>query len=365
MKGNRNTFLHIIMGTKGEFVKMAPIIKELDNRGIDFNLIYTNQHTQLIEELSKVFDIRYPNFYLHHRIDDIMQMKQIPFWYLTCILKSCFFRQQLWQRHDGICLLHGDTPSTLLGLIIGRIHNLRIAHVESGLRSYNLLNPFPEEIIRILTTRFADFLFAPSQWAAYNLKKGIIRGQIVNTEGNTVFDAIEYVLKKDVDLELPASNYVVAAIHRIETLYMKERCALVVEALKKISIKLHVIFIAYKPTVSRLIKYGLMHQIGQNQNISVSPYYDYASFIKLIKNATFVITDGGGLQEETYYLNIPCLLMRKKTERQEGLESTCYLCDFSMQNVNYFLENYKSFRRTSNSIRTNASKVIVDTLMTS
>lgn len=365
MKNKEKKILHIILGTKGEFVKIAPIIKELDNRTIRYNLIYTSQHTQIIEELSQVFDIRKPDFFLHHRRDDIVQMKQVVYWYLRCIFRSIRYRQELWQNCDGICLLHGDTPSTLLGLIIAGLHNMRIAHVESGLRSYDFLNPFPEEMVRLLTTRFADYLFAPSNWAANNLKRETVKGKIYNTEGNTVFDAVEYVLTKGVALKNPDAPYVVAAIHRIETLYVKERCALVVQAVKKIANKWNVIFVGYKPTIRRLKNYGLMDQIDQNQNIIISPYYDYSSFIKLIRKAMFVITDGGGLQEETYYLNIPCLLMRKTTERQEGLNLTSYLSDFNMSNVDYFLEHYESFKRTSNLIKTNPSKFIVDTLMKS
>ncbi len=365
MKDQQQRFVHIILGTKGEFVKVAPIIKELDSRRIRYNLIFTGQHTKILEELLTVFEIRQPDFYLHQRDGDIVHMKEVPIWWIRCIIKSIKYKTELWQRRAGVCLLHGDTPSTFLGLIIAKLHNKKIAHIESGLRSYNFLNPFPEELIRILTTRFADYLFAPSAWAANNLKKEPIRGKIFNTEGNTVFEAIEYVLKKNVPLTFHAPCYVVAAIHRFETLYMKERCAMVVESIKKVAKKWPVIFIAYKPTVLRLKEYGLMSQLDGNQNIIINSYYDYSSFIKLISNAVFVITDGGGLQEETYYLNIPCLLMRKTTERPEGLNSTTYLSNFSMLNVDYFLNHIESFKRKSILIKPNASNFIVNTLMES
>lgn len=365
MKAQQHRFVHIILGTKGEFVKVAPIIKELDNRRIRYNLIFTGQHTQILEELRTVFEIKKPDFYLHQRDDDIAQMRQVPFWYLRCIIRSIRYKRNLWQECDGICLIHGDTPSTLLGLMIAMLHNMRIAHVESGLRSYNFLNPFPEELIRIITSRFADYLFAPSAWAVNNLIKGIIKGKIFNTEGNTVFDAIEYVLARDIEQRVTKSPYVVAAIHRIETLYVKERCDIIVHTIQKIAQKWNVIFVGYKPTIRKLINYGLMNELDQNPNVVISPYYNYAAFIKLVKNALFIITDGGGLQEETYYLNIPCLLMRKKTERQEGLNLTSYLSDFRMSNVNYFLDHYESFRRTSNLVTKSPSKFIVDTLMNS
>lgn len=354
--------LHIVLGTKGQYVKMAPVIKELDKRRSKYNLVHTRQHTTITEQISEVFRIRPPDYFLDNRRDDIVNIRQVFFWYLKCILKSVIYRKQLWKNRGGICLIHGDTPSTLLGLIIAKINGLEVAHIEAGLRSYSIFHPFPEEIIRVITTKFSDYLFTSSKWAYKNLKQENVKGKIFNTKSNTVFDAIEYALESDFEVDIPKSKFVVAAIHRNETLYVKDRFAFSISIIEKIAKKWKVIFVVHKPTMFRLKKNGLFNKINQNKNIIIKPYYEYFSFMSLIKKAIFVVTDGGSLQEETYYLNIPCLILRKKTERQYGLDSTSYLSNFDVSKIDYFLENYEKFRRKTNLLNSSPSKSIVDIL---
>lgn len=358
----KKTF-HIILGTKGQFIKMAPVIKELEKRDIKFNLIHTRQHTEITRVISQAFEIKKSSFFLVNQADDVVNILQLVVWFFKCIVNGIRYKKKLWKNCKGICLIHGDTPSTLLGLVIAKINGIKVAHIESGLRSYLFFHPFPEEIIRIVTMKFADYLFAPSEWAYMNLVKMKVQGNKVNTNGNTVFDAIKYGIGEDSRFDKKDDKFVVATFHRVETLYHKKRFLFCIGVMEKISRRQKIIFVVHKPTMVRLKKYGLLSRITSNKNIVMKPYYEYFSFIHLIRKAEFVVVDGGGLQEETYYLNIPCLILRKKTERFYGLKETSYLSNFNFDEVDYFCENYKNFMRKEPLLDTNPSKKIVDILI--
>lgn len=354
---------YVLLGTKGQFIKMAPIMKEMDNRGLEYIVIHTGQHTKITEEISKVFGLKKPDVYLNKRENDIVSISDVFRWYLTGIPKNLIKRNEIFRDKSGICLLHGDTPSTLYGLILAKLAGVRVAHIEAGLRSYDLFNPFPEEMIRIITSRFSDYLFAPSEWAYNNLVNERVKGHIFDSKLNTVFDAINYALDSESNVDIPSEGYVIVAVHRNETLYVKERLKIVIETIEDIAKGEKVIFLLHKPTRNRLIKYNFFRRIEANEDITISSYKDYFSFIKLVKNSSYVVTDGGGLQEETTYLNVPCLLLRKKTERIEGLDSNVCLSEFREKRISNFIENYTEFgNKKLNVVNYRPSRYIVDVL---
>lgn len=357
-----NKILHIMMGTKGQFVKMAPVMMELERRGVEYNFIHTHQHTVISEKISKVFKLKKPDSYVVKRKKDVVSIKDVFFWYLKCCYNGLFHKKDIWKGKKGICLLHGDTPSTLLGLILAKIAGIKIAHIEAGLRSYNLRHPFPEEIIRRVTTRFADYLFAPSDWAYNNLTKERVKGKSYNTKANTVFESISHILKSNIVIKIPEEPYVVAAVHRNETLYVKQRLKIAIEAIKLAAEKFKIIFVMHTPTKKKLKEHGFYDDIVNNKNIEVHPYFDYFSFIKLVQSAVFVMSDGGGLQEETYFINKPCLILREKTERQYGLGVTACLSEFNMDKIRDFIGNYDKFKRSEDICQIMPSKIIIDNI---
>lgn len=351
--------IHVILGTKAQFIKMAMILKEFDRLKVEYNLIHTHQHTEITEKISENFKLKNPDKYLVKRNGDIVSSIQVPLWYLKCIFNG----KKVLNGKKGICLLHGDTPSTLLGVIIAKINGIKIAHIEAGLRSYSLINPFPEEIIRRITTRFSDYLFAPSDWAYNNLLKEKVNGKIFNTDGNTVFDAIRFILKSNVKIKIPKEKYVIALMHRNETILIKSRFKAALYAVEKASEKFKVIFVLHKPTEIKLKEYGLFDSIKKNENIILKPYYDYFSFMKLINNAEFIMADGGTLQEETFYLNKPYLILRERTERDYGLDSTSCLSKLNKEKIDYFIKNYKNFKRKDKIKFGEPSKKIANIMM--
>ena len=176
--------IHIFVGTKAQFIKMAPIMQELDRRGIVYNFIDAGQHAGLTGDLIDQFDLRQPNVFLREEGGNIDTLLQAFAWTVSNLWRIVLRRNQVCRRvfggGDGICLIHGDTLTTLLSLLYAKRCGLKVAHVEAGLRSYHLLDPFPEEMIRLIAMRHSDILFAPSDWALENLHK-MGYGQKVST----------------------------------------------------------------------------------------------------------------------------------------------------------------------------------------
>ena len=153
--------IHIIIGTKAQLIKMAPIMLRLQGKNIPYNFIFTGQHQETIDDLRENFSIKPPDVTLHYG-EDITSVPSMLLWLIKISFKSLFFRNSIFQgdhKNNGIVLVHGDTFSTLLGAIMGRIAGLKVAHVESGLRSFDLWNPFPEELTRIITSWLSNIYF--------------------------------------------------------------------------------------------------------------------------------------------------------------------------------------------------------------
>ncbi len=347
----------ILIGTKGQLVKMAPVMKELQNRGIPYKYVHTNQHPQLCRILEKKFGLKEPDLHLWTSKKDLEAPYEVLIWAITCFLNV--LRNKNFFKGEKLMVTHGDTMSTLFACIIGKMFGMKVAHIEAGLRSFSILHPFPEELVRRLSSKFSDLLFAPSNWAVRNLRRE--RGKIINTLQNTVFDTLwRFVGEAQRD---KSKGYVVAAIHRQETIYNKERFKKAVGVVENVAKERKVIYILHKTSEYQLKKFGLYDKLKRSTNIELRGYMDYISFMQLVRDSEFVITDGGGLQEETYFLNVPCLLLRNRTERMVGLGETALLSEFKEEKINYFLQNYKKFQRKDKFIWKNPSKIIVDELL--
>lgn len=361
--------LTVIMGTKGEYVKMAPVLRELDHQAVPYRLLHTHQHVQTTAKITEIFKLRQPDMILDPRTEDVTNVTDAARWFLRGSAQAMRQVKSYFPHGKGIVLLHGDTPSTLLGLIIARLGGQQVAHIEAGLRSYDLLNPFPEEGVRRITSKFADYLFAPSDWEYQNLEQEGLKARKWNTRVNTVYEALLYALERykqahavgGHDITTPPDRpYVVAVIHRLETILNQARLKLDIDTVLRVAQEHHIVFIQYKPTMEKLEQYGMLGEIMNHPNIEHRPYQDYFSFMNLIANCTYVVCDGGGLQEETYYLNRPCLLLRNTTERIIGLDETALLSKFEPPRINYFLANYWKFCRRDSLEDVRPARIIVD-----
>lgn len=357
--------IHFIIGTRAQLIKIAPLMIECKKRGINYNFIFLSQHKNTIYEIIDMFGIKRPDIVLGDIGKDITNAKTMVKWSLKVLFKAIINRKKIFKGDEnGIAIVHGDAPPVLLGAIIAKIAGLKVAHVEAGLRSFNFLHPFPEELTRVLTwkLRLVDFYFCPNQWALSNVER--YRGQKYDTKSNTLFDSFQIALKfmSKIEVNVPQEKYAIVTLHRFETILKRKKCKEIIEILIPIANKIKLLFILHPPTAAALRKYDFYKILECNPNIELRPRYSYFQFIKLLINSEFVISDGGSNQEECFYFGHPCLLLRYKTERVEGLNKNAILSKLNQHVINEFLSNYNKYRHSPIQKKYSPSKMIINEL---
>lgn len=356
--------IHIFVGTKAQLIKMAPIMHELDRRDVAYNFIDAGQHAATTKDLIVQFKLRHADVSLRQKRTNITTIPQAIRWALQTLGRLTFRKNEVWKQvfrgEPGICLIHGDTLTTLISLLYAKRCGLQVAHVEAGLRSYHLLDPFPEEMIRLIAMRYSDLLFAPSDWAMSNLQSMGYADKAVTAGGNTVVDAVNYAQRHVNGHSRPSENYVVVTIHRLETIYSRSRMQMVANLLGRIAKERKIVFVLHEPTRRQLMHFDLYDILSKNANIKILPLQPYLTFIKLLSEADFIVTDGGSIQEESYFLNVPCLIMRSKTERIEGLGKNAFLGDFNQRSFDQFFDALSALRSSQDVEDVYPSSVIVD-----
>ncbi|MDD5639055.1 MAG: UDP-N-acetylglucosamine 2-epimerase [Candidatus Pacebacteria bacterium] len=339
---------------------MAPIMEELQKQKINYNFVFTGQHKETIKELIDVFGLKKPDYILYDG-KDITKISQMLIWSINCLIKTIKNKKDIFgSDKKGIVLVHGDTFSAILGARMAKIAGLKVGTIEAGLRSFDLFNPFPEEIIRRLLSPLTDYHFCPGNFAFENSQK--YKGVKINTKINTLYDSLQLVLKnKDkIKVNIPNQKYCLVSIHRFENIFNKERFDFIVKKIEETSKEIKVLFILHKPTKEKLIELGYFDRLEKNENIELRPRYDYFKFIRLLIDSKFLITDGGSNQEETSYLGKPCLVMRKTTERKEGVGANVVISEYSPKIIKNFVKNYPKFEKKNKNLGGSPSKIIVD-----
>jgi len=357
--------LRVFIGTKAQYIKTAPLLRLMQEKKISYNLIDSGQHAEFANILREELGVKEPDVYLEQK-GNIKSVKEVVFWFVRYLILTLFnpsrLRKEVFKGKQGICIIHGDTPSTFVALMLAKRIGLKVAHIEAGLRSYNFFKPFPEEIIRIFCMKFSDYLFSPSDWAYENLVKMGVKGEKFNVKQNTNVEAMYYSLEKTEKMKTD-KEYCLMTIHRVETILRKQRLCFVIDLAEKIAKNLQVFFVLHDPTLKKLKDFGLLERITNNTNIYTSGLMDHSKFLALLSNANFVITDGGSIQEESHYLDVPCLVMRTETERQEGIGSNVKMSNFTGETVESFLQNYKQFKRGRRIGNMQPSLQILNTLL--
>ena len=354
-----NPKINVLIGTKAEMIKIAPVLKEFEKRGVAYHLIETGQHGAYLSKLRKELEIREPDVQLGSH-DDVDTISEVIKWSCSLFwtLMSRKRVEKVFSTRQGICLLHGDTPSTFFGFLYAKRAGFQIAHLESGLRSGDFLHPFPEELIRVLVMKYSDVLFAPDRKAASNLMSLKVKGRIEETSLNTGVESLEKHLKEI----KKSSGPVIATLHRVENLHSKKRFFEFLELLENIASRSQeVLFVTHQPTEEIIKKYGVLNKI-QKSGIQTAPLLPYGDFIERLASAPYVITDGGSIQEETAHLGIPCLLWRKRTERQNGLEKNVVISNYDEVIVNNFLTDFERYRFETEACDVSPSSRVVEVL---
>ncbi len=358
--------IHIFIGTKAQYIKTAPLMRLLQQRNIPYRLIDSGQHAKTTAELRQELGVKKPDVVLHQK-GNIRSVTVLVGWFLEYLFLAVFRPKkvsgEIFGGKGGVCVIHGDTLSTLVGLLLARRAGLRVAHIEAGLRSFNPLKPFPEEIVRIICMHAGHYLFAPNRWALQNIRRMNIRGaKVFNIHQNTNVEALYYSLKKGKRTEEAGTDYCVMIIHRAETILIKKRLEFIVAVMEHIAHQIPVRFVMHDPTRNKLAEFGFLERLMRNPKIRTSGLLPHSDFLRLVSEAAFLITDGGSIQEESHYLNVPCLVMRSETERNEGLGSNVRLACFSWDEVTAFLRDYPTLRRSGKVADKEPSKKILEVL---
>ena len=302
-----------IVGARPNFMKIAPIVREMKRRETDFLplIVHTGQHYDAAMSDSFFHDLGIPEPDYHLEIGSHSHTVQ------TAKIMTAFEPVVLEEKPDWV-LVVGDVNSTIACALVCAKLNVKVAHVEAGLRSGD--RAMPEEINRLLTDQISDLLLTPSADGDENLlKEGIDRSKI-KFVGNVMIDSLFYNLEKvkqlkvRENLELNDKDYAVLTLHRPSNVDDEKTFSGLLEALISISKKIPIIFPAHPRTKNNIEKFGLTEKITNSKIRLIEPL-GYLDFMNLYSGARIVLTDSGGLQEETTALGIPCLTLRENTER--------------------------------------------------
>ena len=325
-----------IIGTKAQVVKVAPIMQELASRGIVYRFILTGQHEETISDLLYAFKIREPDDVLVLKGESDTKIKLFK-WLLSAV--NSIKKREYIKSETSVILVHGDTVSTLFGALVGWFYKIPVGHIEAGLRSFKYFYPFPEEIIRILTSKLSSYHYCSSEWAAQNISHLSKKSEIINTRENTILDSLRFAIRTNLS-EIDEIDYAVVSIHRYENLSNKFRFEHILSCIAEVSKLISLRFILHPVTENKLRNTRWHEKFNSSESIFLENRMDYLAFCKLLLGSKFLISDGGSNQEEASHLGLPCLLMREKSERKEGLEDNVVLSNYNLRVVLEFAEKH-------------------------
>ena len=327
----------LVFGTRPEAIKMAPLVKEFKKYPDDFETIVcvTGQHREMLDQVLEIFEIT-PDY-------DLNIMKQGQDLYDVTARVLVGMRDVLKESQPNVVLVHGDTTTSMATALAAFYQQISVKHVEAGLRTNNIYSPWPEEMNRQLTGRIANFNFSPTSLSQQNLKlEGIDQTKVLVT-GNTVIDALYWVMEKikcneflrtELENILQNAGYHVCRLaegrklvlitgHRREN--FGDSFISICKAIKTLTEKYPNVDFVYPMHLNPNVRKPIYEIFGENLsnlgNIFFIEPLEYLSFVFLMEKSTIVLTDSGGIQEEAPGLGKPVLVMRDTTERPEALEA--------------------------------------------
>lgn len=309
-----------IFGTRPEAIKMAPLVKELQQRDcFQCEVAVTAQHRQMLDQVLSLFGIN---------VDydlNIMTDRQSLFSITTKALLG--LRDVLDSSKPDMVLVHGDTTTTFAGALAAFYDGIKVGHVEAGLRTHNKWLPFPEEMNRKLTGALADLHFAPTRTARKNLLREGVSSQNIFVTGNTVIDALRTTVKEDFvfstdalnNLDFDRQKVVLVTAHRRENL--GEPLENICHAIRKLADSFRDIKVVYPVHLNPAVRDTVFQILGQHERILLLDPLDTDEMHNLMAKSFLILTDSGGLQEEAPSLGKPVLVLRHETERPEAVKA--------------------------------------------
>ncbi len=327
----------LVFGTRPEAIKMAPLVKEFEKYAEDFQTIVcvTGQHRQMLDQVLQLFDIT-PDYDLN-----IMQQGQDLYDVTSRVLLG--MRDVIKEVRPDVVLVHGDTTTSTAAALAAFYQQIPVGHVEAGLRTHNIYSPWPEEMNRQITGRIATYNFAPTFLSRQNLLEEKVSEQSITITGNTVIDALYWVvnkIKKDEILSAQLKGLLATAGYDVNRLSDGRKLVLITghrrenfgsgfiymcTAIRDLTLKYPNVDFVYpmhlNPNVRRPIREVFGEELKNLGNMFFIEPMEYLSFVYLMERSTIVLTDSGGIQEEAPSLGKPVLVMRDTTERPEALEA--------------------------------------------
>ena len=374
----------LVFGTRPEAIKMAPLVKRFQEDS-EFQTIVcvTAQHREMLDQVLDIFDIK-PDY-------DLNIMKQGQDLYDITSRVMLGLRDVLNETNPDVVLVHGDTTTSTAAALAAFYKQIPVAHVEAGLRTNNIYSPWPEEMNRRITGRIATYHLAPTELSCQNLLKENIDNQNIIITGNTVIDALLWVvnkIKSDVNLADTLQINIKNNGYDIDRIEDKRKLVLITghrrenfgegfrnicNAIKTLSIKYPDVDFVYPMHLNPNVRKPIAEIFGNDKDKSGNTFFieplDYLNFVFLMEKADIILTDSGGIQEEAPSLGKPVLVMRDNTERPEAIEAgtvklvgTDY--DKIINEVSELLENEESYNKMSKAVNPygdgSACKRIVD-----
>lgn len=306
----------VVLGTRPEIVKMSPIVRELQRRGEDFDLVHTGQHYTF--EMDRVFfrDLELPEPTINLEVGSGPHGAQTG--RMLAGLEK-FFQESA----PDVVLVQGDTNTVLAGALAAAKLGMTVGHVEAGLRSFD--RSMPEEINRVLADHLSDLLFAPTEISAENLRREGLPEERIFVTGNTIVDAVRENLelasaRADVlaELKLSRRGYLLATLHRQENVDSRSRLENILRGLEAVAKEtgMEIIWPMHPRAKRNLATFGLAVPKGVRE----VPPVGFLEFLQLEGGAALALTDSGGVQEECCILGVPCVTLRDNTERPETVQ---------------------------------------------
>lgn len=349
-----------LIGARPQFVKAAVVSRELRSRqGVKEVILHTGQHFDRALSGDILDELGFPE------VDHHLGINQLSHGAMTGRMLEQIEKILLQERPDTV-LVYGDTNSTIAGALAARKLNIPVAHVEAGMRSFNLR--MPEEINRILTDRISDLLFCSSASSVQHLEKegyGNFPCTVVNS-GDVMYDAFLHFQsvageRSDILRRIGLKEFVLCTLHRESNVDQKDQLAAILSALDKINKEIPVVLPVHPRTAKRLEEFGL------STAIKLIPPATYFDMLVLLKHCSMVITDSGGLQKEAYFSEKPCLTVRFETEWTELVDLGYNKLvgtdpDWILNNFRWMTENPPSFDQQLYGDG-HASRIIADHLL--
>ena len=358
----------LVFGTRPEAIKMAPLVKKLQEMPEAFQTIVcvTGQHREMLDQVLRLFDIT-PEYDLN-----IMKPNQDLYDITSRILLG--MRDVLKEVQPDIVLVHGDTTTSMAAALAAFYQQIPVGHVEAGLRTGNIYSPWPEEMNRLITGRITTHHFSPTPLARENLlREHVVEEQIIVT-GNTVIDALQMVvskLREDTALASEVANRISEMGYDVMRLNGAKRMVLITghrrenfgegflnicHAIKHLAEQYPDVDFVYPMHLNPNVRKPVLEILGEGaENVFLIEPLDYLPFVYIMQHSTLILTDSGGVQEEAPGLGKPVLVMRDTTERPEALEAGTVLLvgtnrEKIEQGVSQLLDDADMYRRMSEAV---------------